>query len=167
LLFGVFLSWGLTEKSANLLDERLDELTELINTNTRPSKCTQTSYSNTPTAMSSDFSLSGNELISKLKDELALVIVDELKACKSDMQAKVNNDPEKSIAIDADYERYYRAQSLLDSAVSGGRVTFQQFTSNESVINLPDEMRDKLMGEVAVKLNSGELNPEVFLWKND
>ena len=166
LIFGVFLMWGLPKSQIGISDNQLSELSITISKDIRSQLSKNvpvTSSYETAITPSGSIDIS-NELIDELKDELKLVIADELHAYKSEMLASINNsNSEKAAVTDNDYEQYHQAQLMLNDIANGAQVSFQEFASDPKIKSLPDELRNKLMGEVAMKLTSGELSPDLFL----
>lgn len=170
LIFGLSIMWIMPESHIAISDNQLNELSIRISENfyVRSVENTQVSPGyESPIIPSDSFDIS-KELIDSIKSELAIVIVDELRIHKEQMLAEINNkNVENAGMSNKDYEQYQQAQSILYDAANGAPLSFQQFTSDARVKGLPVDLREKLMGEVAMKLTSGELNPDVFLGRDN
>lgn len=168
LVFGVSLMWGVSERSMVIPDEQLDKLSSAIikSIDSNSSENNQLSSDYASPIISTDSIDVSNSLIEKLKIELTPVIIDELNVHQSEILAAINNGSQKKASLnEQQYQQYYQAQSMLNAIGNGSQMTLDQFVSDSSVANLPDALKKKLMGEVAMKLTSGELNPEEFLGK--
>ena len=109
-----------------------------------------------------------SELINKIKNEISVILTNELLTYKQEILETINNHSPKTIKLtENDYNQYHQAQLLLMDISNGKQMNFQQLTSDPGVTNLPDELRNRLLGEMAMKLNSGELNPDTFIGKNN
>ena len=170
LMFGVSIMWITPESHVGISDNQLDELSIKISKNIHIQESGNvqvTSAYEAPITSSDSYDIS-SEQVDYLKAELALVIVDELRIHKDQMLSEINNNNLENVNVsDHDYEQYNQAQSMLYDVANGTPLSFQQFASDSRVKDLPEELRNKLMGEVAMKLTSGELNPDVFLGRNN
>lgn len=169
LLFGVSMMWIAPETQVGISDNQLDELSIKISKNIhfRQSENTQQTHEyEAPINSSASYNIN-NEVIDNLKAELAIVIADELRSYKDQMRMEINNNIENVRVSDNDYEQYNQAQLMLYDAANGVPLSFEQFTLDSRVKDLPEELRNKLMGEVAMKLTSGELDPDVFLGRKN
>ena len=166
VIFGFFLKSLSMGSNIYLNSEQLEELSETISANiyTQFSSYTQRNSDHQLPKESVSKIEATDELVEKLKSELALVIADELRLHREEEPGLANgSNDEDDVIVDNDYEQYHQARAMLYDAENGAPLTFHEFVADPKVQALPKELRDKLMGEVAMKLTAGELNPDVFL----
>ena len=168
--FGFFLMLLTQEKNPTLTEKQLIALSASVSESIssklsddnqigQAHDISKTTYSNETV---------NSELINKIKNEISVILTNELLTYKQEILETINNHSPKTIKLtENDYNQYHQAQLLLMDISNGKQMNFQQLTSDPGVTNLPDELRNRLLGEMAMKLNSGELNPDTFIGKNN
>lgn len=166
LVFGSYLMWAASEINVAIPDEQLDKLSSVIikSIESKLSVNNQVSSNYPRHILSADSIDVSNALIDKLKSDLTPVIIDELNVHQSEILAAIKNNSQKRSSLNnQEYQQYYQAQSMLNAIGNGSQMTLNQFVTDPNVVSLPDALKKKLMGEVAMMLTSGELTPEGFL----
>ena len=169
ILFGGLIMSIFQDKNVELTDKQIDILSTAIASDVKLLLIND-KINSYPDVSSLQFDVdlsSKDDLLSGIREEVATIVTEELRAYVENAPIDNIHVPTTDTVISAaDYDRYHKATLLLSDITNGHQMSFQEFSSNADIVNLPIALKNKILGEVAMKLNSGELSADEFIGKN-